>query len=233
MHLLYLDDSGKVHPNDPTPVAVFAGFSIPEDRWHDFVRQVSGAKAKYFPNRGKPHEWEVKSADFLTPNAWARSKNRKFCFEVADLLKRNRCFVFSISLTKAKAQDPLSEDKFVPLMLTRLIGKFYDQVFTHHTTGTVVMDWSTHQVDHEISNCVTAMTVVREMTALVGGVTYGSSASLPPLQVADLIASTMRRAEEGQPHLGELGAAFRERQYHRPEAVDNQGFPMCGIGKVF
>ena len=47
MQLLYLDDSGKIHPNEKdTKVAVFAGFTVDEGNWHRLVRQVSGAKAK-------------------------------------------------------------------------------------------------------------------------------------------------------------------------------------------
>ena len=42
-------------------------------------------------------------------------------------------------------------------------------------------------MDHHVTQCVVSMTVVRRMDAIVGGVTYGSSAALPPLQVADII----------------------------------------------
>lgn len=233
MHLLYLDDSGKVHPNDTSLVAVIAGFSVDERNWHALIRQVSGAKAHILPKRGKPSGWEVKSADFLTTNAWQRSKNRRFCFEVASILKRTGCRVYSMSLEKARAKDALDEVKFVPLMLQRLIAKFHDQVVTDNSTGSVVMDWSTHQLDHHITQCVTAMTVTQRMERLRGGVTYGSSAALVPLQVADLIASCLRRTAEEQPHVVELTAAFRELQYVRDGAVDDYGNPVCSISKLF
>ena len=232
MQILYLDDSGKVHSNDTSSVAVFAGFSIDEERWHPLIRQITGAKAKFFPNRGKPHEWEVKSADYLTINNWLRAKKRRFCFELASILHRNQCRVYSISLEKAKANDALEEEKFVPIMLRRLISKFDDYLVTHGTTGSVVLDWSTHQLDHHITQCVTSMTVVGQMDRLRGGVTYGSSAALPPLQVADIIASTLRRDAEKQPHIEELAKAFKILQYIRPAAVDEFGNLVCSIGKV-
>lgn len=210
MHLLYLDDSGKVHPNDPSRVAVFAGFSVDESMSHRLIRQINGAKARFFPKRGKPHEWEAKSGDFLTPNNWQRAKNRNFCTELVHILQRNDCRVYAISLEKAKAKDELNEEKFVPIMLRRLIGKFNDYVITVNSTGSVVLDWSTHQLDHHITQCVTAMTVVSQMDRLRGGVTYGSSAALPPLQVADILASTFRRNAEGQNHVAVLADGFRE-----------------------
>jgi hypothetical protein len=61
MRILYLDDSGKIHPHDPAKVVVFAGFSVDEDSWHQLIRQIAGAKATSFPNRGNPNEWEIKS----------------------------------------------------------------------------------------------------------------------------------------------------------------------------
>lgn len=232
MQLLYLDDSGKVHPNDSAMVAVFAGFSVDEGRWHSLIRQISGAKAHWLPARGKPHEWEIKSADFLTTNNWLRAKKRHFCFELTNILQRNGCRVFSISLEKSKVKDPLLEEKFVPIMLCRLISKFNDCLETTDTTGSVVMDWSTYQLDHHITQCVTAMTVASAMDRLRGGVTYGSSAALPPLQVADIIASALRRDAEGQPHVSEFAERLRELQYSRPDAYDDYGNVMCGVGKV-
>ena len=77
MQILYLDDSGKVHPNDPLEAVAFGGFTVPQHRWYALLRQVSGLKGRFEPNR-KPHEWEIKSGDFLTPNKWLRAKKRNF-----------------------------------------------------------------------------------------------------------------------------------------------------------
>ena len=231
MQMLYLDDSGKLHPNDPAQVVAFAGFSVREDRWHQLIRQISGLKRQYDPKR-KPNDWEMKSHDFLTPIQWQRAKKRKFCFDLAYILGRNGCRVHAITLEKSKAKDALTEEKFVPMMLQRLIGKFHYQVEGDGDTGSVVMDWSTHELDHHVTQCVISMTVVQRMDALVGGVSYGSSAALPPLQVADILASTFRRSAEGQPHIAELATAFRGLQYTRPGYVDEYGFAMSSVGKI-
>lgn len=74
MRILYLDDSGKVHPNDPAKFVVFGGFSVDEGRWHALIRQLNGVKNRFFPHRSKPYEWEVKSTDFLTSNDWTKSQ---------------------------------------------------------------------------------------------------------------------------------------------------------------
>ena len=234
MHILYLDDSGKIHPNAPGNVAVFAGFSIPENRWHQFVGQVNGIKASIYPTRadGKPNSWEIKSADFLTVNSWQRAKARKLCFELARSLYANNCHVYSISLDRRNLTDLPVEEKFVPFMLQRLIFTFHDQVANHRGTGSVVLDASTHEMDHHITKCISSMVVTRQMTELVGGVTYGGSAALPPLQVADIIASAFRREAEGEPHVTDLVAEFRKLAYTRPEALDAYGYPIFSIGRV-
>jgi len=76
------------------------------------------------------------------------------------------------------------------------------------------------------------MTVVDQMLRLRGGVTYGSSAALPPLQVADIIALTFRRDAEKQPHIGELAKALKDLQYVRPGAIDEFNNPVSSIVKV-
>ena len=54
VRFLYLDDSGKAHPNAPGNVVVLAGLSIDENELHAFNRQARGAKQKFFPRRGRP-----------------------------------------------------------------------------------------------------------------------------------------------------------------------------------
>ena len=68
MRILYLDDSGKLHPNDSSTFVTFGGFSIDESQWHRFVKQINGAKSNFYPNReqGNPNLWEIKSLEFMT-----------------------------------------------------------------------------------------------------------------------------------------------------------------------
>jgi hypothetical protein len=234
MQILYIDDSGKIHAKDQGNVAVFAGFSIPEERWHKFVGQVNGIKASIYPSRGdgKPNAWEIKSKDFLTVNSWQRAKARKLCFELARSLHTNNGYVYSISLDRRNLTDPPVEEKFVPLMLQRLIFTFHDQVANRGNSGSVVLDASTHELDQHITKCISSMVVSKQMTELIGGVTYGKSAALPPLQVADIIASVFRREAEGETHVADLAAEFRKLAYTRPEALDAYGNPIFSIGRV-
>jgi hypothetical protein len=238
MYLLYLDDSGKIHPNDTTTdVVTFGGFAIHESNWHRLNRQINGAKSKLLPTRGTgdPNSWEVKSIDFLTVNSWQRAKNRRFCKEIANILQRNSCIVYAVSLDKRNAKDQLLEEKFVPLMLQRLSTVFYRLLEANNSFGSIVCDWSTHHMDNHISRCITSMSISEKMHRLIGGVTYGSSTALPMLQVADLIASAFRREGEGQSHVKELTDPLRCLEYLETRVQDEFGFASTvrGIIKVF
>ena len=233
MRILYLDDSGKIHANHDSTVAVFGGFSIDEGVWHRFVKQVNGAKAYFYPMKPKPYEWEIKSTDFLTANAWKPKARRGLCSEVVRILRRNDCRVYAVTMEKSKAVDTLEESKFVPLAFQRLVAKFNAEVVAEANTGSITCDWSNYPMDHHISNCVTSMVITNGMFHLRGGVTYGSSSSLVPLQVADLIAGTIRRSLEGQRHLNGLAEDFRNLRMTQPGILDVHGYPIDSILKLF
>ena len=232
MRILYLDDSGKIHPNDPTRFAVLAGFSVDESRWHALSRQIAGAKGKFFPGRG-PHEWEVKSTDFLTSNAWKRKKRRDLCDELMNILRKNDCHTYVVYAEKAKNQRNLSAEALVPLQVQRLLIKFHAELDARDTNGTVVCDWSTYQMDHHVSQCVQSMVVSRKLNRLLGGVTYGSSASLAPLQVCDVIAGTFRKSLEGEAHLADLRRQIEVLRYSAPQTMDIDGYAVDSIVRVF
>jgi hypothetical protein len=233
MRILYLDDSGKIHPNDPSKVVVFAGFSVDEESWYDLIRKIAGAKAKCFPERGSPNSWEAKSVNLIAPERWKKKKNRRFCNCVPLILRETGCYVYCVSMEKSKATDALVEEKFAPLAFQRLIAKFNQEVNAADNTGSIVCDWSTHQMDRHLTSCVTAMTVSRYMMRLRGAITYGSSEALPTLQIADLIAGAMRRSLEGAAELDELAGKFRELRFAMPGEKDSFGYSVDSVFKLF
>jgi len=141
--------------------------------------------------------------------------------------------VYSVTIDKAKVSGTLDENRFVPLMIQRLAARFHDQVRSEDSTGMIVLDWSTHQMDEHVTRCVSSMVATQKLHELVGGVTYGSSHALPPLQVADLIASVMRRDAEGQPHIYDLATELKALEFKIDGYVDSNGFAVSSIGKVF
>jgi hypothetical protein len=136
-------------------------------------------------------------------------------------------------LEKSKAVGALDESKFVPLLFQRLVAKFENEVANEANTGSIVCDWSTHKLDHHISNCVTSLVIANKLNLLRGGVTYGSSSSLLSLQVADLIAGAFQRHLGGQVHLSDFIMALEKLRYTNPGATDFQGYPIDSILRLF
>lgn len=236
MRVLYLDDSGKTDPKHNSRFVVYAGFAIADAEWSTLNKRITGAKARFFPRRahGRPNQWEIKSGDFLTKNAWNRKKNRDFCFELASILSRSDCTTYSVAVEKAKAVRALDETWLVPLMFQRLTAKFLDDVdHRHEPTGSLVCDWSSYKLDHHISQCVGSYAVSRGYKQIIGGVSYASSHSFTTIQAADLIAGAYRMWYEGGSHLNGLIAALTALQHDRPGVLDVQKYPMASVFRVF
>jgi len=86
--ILYLDDSGKPEKQHASKAVVLAGFAINAEDYSTLSRRVLGAKGKFYPGRGVPQKWEIKSHEIIKPNPWKRAKNRNFCGEIVRLLAR-------------------------------------------------------------------------------------------------------------------------------------------------
>jgi Protein of unknown function (DUF3800) len=234
MRLLYLDDSGKTDPNHNSRFVVYAGISVKDTEWTTLHRRITGAKARYFPKRGNPNKWELKSTDFLTRNAWQRRNNRQFCFEVVRILERSGCSVYSAAAEKARAMHQLDETWLVPLMYQRITAKFLDEIDeSGDGTGSMVCDWTSYKLDHHISACVGSYAVSRGHTQVIGGVSYASSHSFTTIQIADLIAGAYRIWYEGGTRLNTLIAQLTGLQYDRAGQLDVEGFPMASVFRIF
>jgi hypothetical protein len=149
---------------------------------------------------------DLKSRDFLTPNAWNRSTNRRFCHEVVDILRRNGCSVYAVYCRKANARKPLHQEWIIPRCFQVLAAKFACELssIAPNKGGLITCDWSTYHMDRHVSDCVHTFVLAHQITTIVGGVTYGSSRSLVTIQVADLVAGAFRIYNEGGAHLLDL-----------------------------
>jgi hypothetical protein len=236
MRFLYLDDSGKTDPNHPSKYVVYAGLSVDEANWATLHRQITGAKAAHFPlrARGRPNAWELKTKDFLTPNAWKRKRNREFCYELVRILRRLDCSVYAVIAEKTRAGRRLSETWLIPLMYQRMTAKFIDEVdYKTAGTGSIVCDWSAYKLDNHVSACVQSYAVSRGYTQMIGGVVYGSSHSFTAIQAADLIAGAFRISYEGGAHLATLISRLSGLRYERVGANCVEGFPLTSVFRLF
>ncbi len=198
--ILFLDDSGKPEAAHASLAVVMAGFAIDAEVYPVLSRCILGAKKAYFPNRGVPAAWEIKSTDIIKPNPWKRAKNRKFCAEVIRLLKTMGTTCYSVTLDKTKLHHPMTLATSMPLQLQALVEHFDAECKAMDRIGMIVADWSAHHHDQHASRCVASFVGSRALQ-VHPGVYYASSHGSEGIQVSDLLAGVRRRAAEGDRNL--------------------------------
>jgi hypothetical protein len=164
---------------------------------------ILGAKGRFYPNRGVPQAWEVKSTDIVKPNPWKRAKNRNFATEVARIVESLGGTAYSVAILKSRMHHPMTLATTMPLELQCLVEHFDAECRSLGCMGMVVADWSSHQYDQHASQCVASF-VASLGLSVHPCVYYASSHSCEGIQVADLIAAVRRRTMEGDGTLAEF-----------------------------
>ncbi|MGO9760647.1 MAG: DUF3800 domain-containing protein [Solirubrobacteraceae bacterium] len=205
--ILYIDDSGKPDRRHASKAVVLAGFAVNAEDYGTLARRILGAKKAFYPGRGLPHSWEIKSPEIIKPNPWKRAKNRSFCDEIVRLLTAMGTTTYAATIDKNSMKHALTLATSMPLQLQILAEHFAAECQALGRTGMLISDWSGHEHDQHASQCV-ASYVSSCNLPLHPGVYYGSSHSIVGIQAADLIAGIRRRVTEGDRNLDELDEAL-------------------------
>ena len=200
MRILYIDDSGKPEQQHASRAVVLGGFAINAEDYGTFSRRILGAKKFFYPKRGLPQRWEIKSAEIVKPSPWKRAKNRRFCDELVRLLTTMGATTYAATIDKNNMKHAMTLATSMPLQLQILAEHFAAECDALGKTGMLISDWSGHQHDQHASRCVASF-VASCRLPLHPAVYYGSSHSIEGIQVADLIAGIRRRAAEGDGNL--------------------------------
>ncbi len=205
--ILYIDDSGKPEQQHASRAVALAGFAINSEDYGTLARRVLGAKKTFYPGRGLPHRWEIKSHEIIKPNPFKRAKNRRFCDEIVRLLTAMGATTYSATIDKKIMKHPMRLSTSMPLQLQILAEHFAAECNALGRIDLLISDWSGHQHDQHASRCVASFVASCQLP-LHPAVYYGSSHSIEGIQVADLIAGIRRRATEGDGKLWDLDDAL-------------------------
>ncbi len=201
--VLFLDDSGKPHPRDSSRAVVIAGFSIPSDHVPTLHRRIAGAKSRFFPGRGDPASWEIKSTKLNSPRHRKQQRYRQFLEEILRILGSLDCTVYSVSIDKRNMVHQMGHSVTMPLQLQVLIGHFTQECESEGGLGMIVSDWSEQGLDSHANRCVASFVVTRRLNHHPG-IYYTDSATSNAIQIADLIAGIRRRSVEGEAEMQNL-----------------------------
>lgn len=201
--ILFLDDSGKPDSNHESKAVVIAGFAVNVEDYPTLSRRILGAKKRYFPDRGVPQAWELKTASIIKPNPWKRSKNRMFCSELVRLVGSHGGTAFSVTIAKDKMKHAMTLGTTMPLQLQALVEHFGAECDELGRTGIVAADWSSHHHDQHASRSVASF-VASKRLPVHPGMYYASSHGNEGIQVSDIFAGVRRRVQEGDQNLAAL-----------------------------
>ena len=201
--MLFLDDSGHPAPRHDSRAVVVGGFSIESTSVQTLSRRISGAKGRFFPDRGQPARWEIKASETIRPNRWNRQKNRSLVNEVVRILQDLKCTTYTASVDKTQLRHPMQQRTTMPLQLQALVEHFAVECSLFGETGLVVMDRSNHSIDAHASHCVASYVTSHDLP-LHPTVYYADSVTSQAIQLADLIAGSRRRVVEGDAALRTL-----------------------------
>ncbi len=222
--VLFLDDSGKPEQSHPSRALVIGGFSIPSAQVPALSRRMAGAKARFYPGRGDPALWELKSYYLIKPNPWRRRKNRDFVDEATRIIRESGGTVYTVSMNKRRMHHPMTLKTTMPLQLQALVEHFAIECAEHRETGLIVSDWSNHHDDTHASKCVGSFVTSRRLP-LHPSVYYANSLTTQAIQVADLIAGVRRRVVEGDVRLAGINRRLTATRTlpERPELITSGG----------
>ena len=201
--ILFLDDSGKPDPNHPSRAVVLGGLSIPSVNVPLLTRRLLGAKARFFPKRGQPSSWELKSSDVVKPNPWRRSKNRNFVAELLRIVDGLGCTVYTAGIDKSRMKHPMALETALPLQVQVLAEHFSVECRVQDAVGIIVVDRSSHHLDAHTSSSVASFVAVNKLP-LHRGVYFAASHTAEALQAADLVSGIRRRRIEGDEALASV-----------------------------
>lgn len=201
--MLFLDDSGAPSPNHASGAVVIGGFAIASTKVPALSRRITGAKARHFPERRDPSQWEIKSAGLIAPNAWKRQRNRALVQEVVRILQSLDCTTYTASINKARMHHEMATKTTLPMQIQRLVEHFAVECAHRREIGLVVMDRSDDRLDSHTSHCVASYVTSRRLP-LHAVVYYVDSVTSQATQVADMTSAVRRRAIEGTPDMQAL-----------------------------
>ena len=107
--VLFLDDSGNPDARHASGAVVIAGLAVPSESVPALSRRIPGAKNRYFPDRGHPASWEVKSE-----SGYYASSHTTQPIQVADLVAGIRRRVIEGDANLAEIDRAVAATRTIP-----------------------------------------------------------------------------------------------------------------------
>ena len=234
--LVFADESGKYHPDDPNPYAVLAAVAVDPATNRNLSREIFNLKKKFW-GISSPFEWEIKGRKLLSKRAFTSPKKREFVEEIFSLCRA--CEVTSFATIRDRpvqmAFDIMSETN-LPLHYGRLLERVNGFMEEYHSDQMAMMifdavDEGTDRLrGTAFSNFLFRSDAGKACTFICDTAFFASSAITPGIQIADLFAYCINQKFQGRAELDPFYEAIKEMEFISKKTEEE--YPLRGIRYV-
>lgn len=242
--LVFIDESGSIHPNDPSPVSTLLALCMPERVHRGASRQLYTIKKTVL---GRDNDYELKATELINERTFRRIAEKKEIVEaVFDLLSKLDITVFTVIVPRP-SKTINSQSGHLPAphkFLLQRVNALADEL---KQEAILVYDGKGMNIQGmNMSSCITdyifkVAEYNNTLRRIVDTALFVDSRVTPGIQLADLAASVVRQYEQhelfkgvprGNPYLSAINRLYGTiRAKTRNDLLSDNGHPLYGFYK--
>ncbi len=242
--LAFIDESGTIHPNDPSPVSALLAVCMAERTHRGVSRQIHSAKRTAL---GRDDAYELKAGELIKEKTFRRVLEKKELVEtIFDLLSRLDITIFAIIVPRPTR--PLNippghlpaPHRYLLQRVNALAEEMKQEaILVYDGKGMNVQGWNMSAcISHYIFKVAEYNNILRR---IVDTALFVDSQVTPGIQLADLAASVVRQYEQhglfmgvppGNPYLSALNRFYSTiKEKTRNDLQSDYGHQLYGFYK--
>lgn len=191
--LVFVDESGLPHVNDPNPCSTLAGIALEERLSKDFAREIFNLKKKFWGVTG-PTEKELKGRLLLNKRSFTSPKKIEFVEELFTLCRQYELQTFATIQERPTQEVLIKDSTYLTTEFTYLlerINKFMEENFPDNFALIVFDgkdDRSNEKTAGKFTNFLYRSTWGKEFIHILPTPFFVNSKITPEIQIADIFA---------------------------------------------
>ena len=237
--LVFIDESGHPHPNDPTTRPVLAAVCFPERESRSIGRQLFSIKRSLLGDErtGK----ELKANQILNKRTFDRRPElRELVAEIFDQIQNLEITIFAVVMDKPEAVIP-RDTVYLPRQYRYILQRVNALMVGEQSMAFVLVDGDGSQyggLSAKLERYLNRYYEGQSMTNVVDTPYFVDSKYTMGIQLADLVAGVIRQYQEAElyrdphtsdPYLRAIARYYRIIESKTMDLTDPQGRPLRGI----
>lgn len=237
--LVFIDESGHPHPNDPTTRPVLAAVCFPESASRSISRQLFGIKRTLLGDERAGEE--LKANEMLNRRTFNRRPElRELVAEVFDQIRNLDVTIFAVVMEKPTREIP-RDTVFLPQQYRYILQRVVALLEGEDSMAFVLVDGDGSQyggLSAKIERYLNRSYEGQSMTKVVDTPYFVDSRYTMGIQLADMVAGAIRLYQEAElyrnphtsdPFLTSIARHYRTIESKTRDLNTHEGYPLHGI----